>query len=289
MAEAARTHRWGSRVVVAQSGYNGGYGFAINAAARIALTWPDPPRYLHALNSDATPLPGSLTRFIEFMDAHPQAGLAGSVVHSVRGSTVYAFRFPSARGELEGNAQLGLVTRLLGDHAVSLPAMDQDTQVAWVPGTSVVIRAQAFLDCGGFDEDFFLYFEEIDLCRRLREKGWSVHFVAGAGVHHLGSLATGMTDTSTRMPAYWFAARRRYWVKHHGRAHAAFGDAMAVAGLGIALLTHGLKRTPVAHRPGLILDQTLYTLKHLLDPAPVSAAPKPRPATITTTVADTGA
>ena len=53
--------------------------------------------------------------------------------------------------------------------------------------------------------------------RRLKEAGWKVFYVADAPITHIGSLATGMTDESRRMPRYWFESRRRYLVKHHGR------------------------------------------------------------------------
>ena len=281
----AREQGWGARVVLMQSGYNGGYGYGINVAIQEALSWPQRPRYLYVINPDAKPLPGSVQKLVQFMDAHPEAGVAGSTVHNDNGSFVSAFRFPSVLGEFEGNINLGVVSKLLQEHQVPLAPPGRDLTVDWVPGTSMLIRAEVLATAGGFDEDFFLYYEEIDFCRRVINAGWKVYFVEGAGVSHIGSLATGMADRTRRMPSYWFAARRRYFVKHHGRLYAAAADAAWFTGHLIRKAADRMLSREPSTRPHLARDFARYALRHVTAPAPRSAAPHPKPASVSAQVA----
>jgi GT2 family glycosyltransferase len=242
------------------------------------MKWPSPPRYLYIINSDASPLPGSLERLVQFLDDNPSVGLAGSTVHNDDGSFVSAFRFPSLFSEFESNANLGVVSRLLDRHRVPLGPPGRTTPVDWVPGTSMMIRATAFARVGRFDEEFFLYFDEIDLCRRIRQAGYEVSFVEGAGVKHIGSLATGMGDETKRMPGYWFAARRRYFVKHHGRLYAAACDAAFLGGHVLRKAADRVLFRESGARPHLGMDLLRYALAHVTQPAPPSAAPGAKPA-----------
>jgi GT2 family glycosyltransferase len=278
LVEAAGVHGWAPRVQVIQAGFNGGYGYGINVGAQATLSWPTRPRYLYIINPDASPLPGAIDRLVRFMDENPSVGLAGSTVHNVDGSSVSAFRFPSLLSEFESNANLGIISRLLDRYRVPLePPPERTMQVDWVPGTSMLIRNPAFDGIGRFDEDFFLYFEEIDLCRRIREAGHQVYFVEGAGVKHIGSLATGMGDETRRMPGYWFVARRRYFVKHHGRLYAAACDAAWLGGHVLRKAADRVLFRDSGSRPHLGMDFLRYALAHVTEPAPPSAAPKPKP------------
>jgi len=277
LGAGAREHGWGERVVLLQSGHNGGYGYGINVAIKEALSWPNRPRYLYVINPDAKPLPGSVQKLVQFMDAHPEAGVTGSTVHNDNGSLVSAFRFPSVLGEFEGNVNLGVVSRLLHKHQVPLAPPGRNTTVDWVPGTSMLIRSEVLETAGAFDEDFFLYYEEIDFCRRVINAGWKIYFVEGAGVSHIGSLATGMADQTRRMPPYWFAARRRYFVKHHGRLYAAAADAAWLTGHLIRKAADRVLSREPSSRPHMAEDFARYSFRHVAAPAPLSAAPKPKP------------
>jgi hypothetical protein len=277
LVDAAHVHAWAPRVVIVQSGYNGGYGYGINVGAREAMSWADSPRYLYIINSDASPVPGAVDRLVRFMDDNPSVGLAGSTVHNDDGSFVSAFRFPSVFSEFESNANLGFISRLLDKHRVPLGPPGRSVEVDWVPGTSMLIRGSAFAKVGRFDEDFFLYFEEIDICRRFHDAGYAVYFVEGAGVKHIGSLATGMGDESKRMPAYWFAARRRYFVKHHGRLYALACDAAWLGGHVLRKAADRLLSRESGTRPHIGMDFLRYSVAHWSAQAPLSAAPKAKP------------
>lgn len=259
----------GAAVVVVDAEHNGGYGFGINVGVRAAMRAARPPRYIYVLNPDAVAEPGSLARLLAFMDAHPEAGLVGSTIRGPEGEVQgQAFRFPSVWSELESNARLGPISRLLERHIVSLRPPGT-TEVDWVPGTSMLVRTEVFTQGGWFDHGFFLYFEEIDFARRLKGAGWKVFYVADAPITHIGSLATGMADQTRRMPRYWFESRRRYLVKHHGALYAAAADLAWLAGHAIYQLKSSLgseKDTPT--RPGIGRDFVKFGLEQALRPAP---------------------
>lgn len=209
------------RVRLILSAVNGGFGAGNNLGLACAMSDGSAPDYFYVLNSDAFPDPGCLSSLIAHLQNHPKAGFAGS---HVRGEDdldhCTAFRFPSIAGEFEGAARLGVMTRLLAGSVVA-PALPQTSaKVDWVAGASVLIRARMLREIGVFDENFFLYFEETDLCKRASRAGWDCWYVPDSRVVHIGSVSTGMKNWQ-RMPAYWFQSRQYYFLKNHSRPYAA--------------------------------------------------------------------
>ncbi len=208
-------------VRVIQSAHNGGFGAGNNVALRPALHAEDPPEYLYILNSDAFPARDAITALVTFLDAHPKAGIAGSYIHGTDGEPhLTAFRFPSLASETMSGFRLGLLARLLPDKEVPIrPMPTQTRQVDWLAGASMMLRRELLQEIGLFDETFFLYFEETDLCRRAQLAGWQCWYVLESKVAHIGSVSTGMKNKDRPMPRYWFDSRRHYFTKNHGRAY----------------------------------------------------------------------
>jgi hypothetical protein len=107
----------------------------------------------------------------------------------------------------------------------------------------MMLRAAMLEQIGQFDERFFLYFEETDLCRRAARAGWSCWYVPASRVVHIGSASTGM-KTRRRMPAYWYDSRRHYFIMNHGRAYAAMALLAHLAGGVLHRARTGLARRP---------------------------------------------
>jgi GT2 family glycosyltransferase len=259
------------QVTVVDAGHNGGYGFGINVGVRNALLAPRQPRYIYIINPDAVPEPGSLAALLAFIDAHPEVGLVGSSIRSLDGAAqAESFRFPSVWSELEGTARIGFISRLLARHILSLRPSGT-SEVDWVSGTSMLVRTEVFTRSGWFDQGFFLYFEEIDFARRLKNDGWKVFHVADAPITHVGSLATGMADESRPMPGYWFESRRRYFLKHHGILYAAACDVAWLAGHAIFQMKslRGLLEAPT--RPRMGRDFLKFGPLQWLRPAPYAS------------------
>ncbi len=205
------------RVEVVPSEYNGGFGYGNNFAIRRALASGDRPEYVYLLNSDAFPSEHALAKLVEYMDANPEVGITGSFIHGLDGDAHHtAFRFPTVFSEFEDAMQLGVLTKALARYVVPLPVPETTTEVDWVAGASMMLRTTMLEEIGLFDETFFLYFEETDLCRRAKLAGWPVVYVRDSEVAHVGSASTGLQDLRRRKPAFWFDSRQHYFVKNHG-------------------------------------------------------------------------
>lgn len=202
---------------------NGGFAAGNNAALRPLLQIDDPPAYFHLLNPDTYIRPGAVSKLIDFMEAHPRIGIAGSRLEHPNGSPqCAAFHFHGILSELERGLRLGIASRLLQRWMVAPRPRNVMHKTDWVCGASMMIRREVFDSIGLLDEKFFLYYEETDFCLRARDAGWPCWFVPDSRVVHLEGQSTGATGAAAkrkRLPAYWFDSRRRYFRKHHGAGY----------------------------------------------------------------------
>ncbi len=227
------------------------------------------------LNSDAFPAPDAIARLRAALLADPGAGFAGSHIHGEDGAPhLTTFRFPSLASEFEGAARTGPVSRLLAHRAVPCPAPVATQMVDWLAGASLMMRRDVLDSIGLFDETFFLYFEETDLCLRAARAGWRTLYVPGSRVAHIGSVSTGMKQWD-RVPDYWFASRRHYFTKNHGRAYALAATLAHVAGGALHRGRCALARRAPADPPYFLRDLIRHDAGALLRPA----APVPAPVT----------
>ena len=164
--------------------------------------------------------PGALATLITFLETHPEVGIAGSRLVDADGMPEWsAFRFHSVLGELENGAQLGLLSKVLAPWVLSPPAPPVASPCDWASGACLLIRRRVFETVGLLDENYFMYFEEADFCRRARHAGWTCWYVPEAQVTHLAGQSSGVTGRQAkgkRRPRYWFEARRYYFLKHLG-------------------------------------------------------------------------
>lgn len=205
---------------VIQSGHNGGYGAGNNVGIRAEFSDGSAPDYVYILNSDAFPQPDAIRVLYDYLQTHADVGFAGSYIYGEDGiKHTTSFRFPSLLSELEGAINFGPVSRLLRNHRVSIENLDETAPVDWFAGASVMMRQSLLDQIGLFDETFFLYFEETDLCMRAEKLNFSKVYVRESEVMHLGSVSTGM-KTWQRVPDYWFKSRFYYFRKNHGLFYA---------------------------------------------------------------------
>jgi N-acetylglucosaminyl-diphospho-decaprenol L-rhamnosyltransferase len=195
---------------------NGGFAYGNNRAVERARELDATLGTILFLNPDTVVRPGALRALVSHLESHADVGIVGASIedeNGVRQRTAHPF--PTPLTEFVAGSQLGLADRLLGVPWMGDPAPDRSYACDWVSGACFAVRRQVFESIGLLDEGFFLYFEEVDFCRRARHAGWSCWFVADARVvHHEGS-STGIRQ-ARRRPAYWFASRRRYFLKAHG-------------------------------------------------------------------------
>jgi len=139
-------------------GFTGGN----NIILRPALQSSDPPQYVLLLNADTIVHPSALRKLVDFMDKHPQVGVAGSGLEYLDGTPQRsAFRFPSAVSEFEGSICLGPVSRLLRRWIVALPMPNDACEVDWVGGACMIIRHEVFKDIGVLDEGYYTHYEDV--------------------------------------------------------------------------------------------------------------------------------
>lgn len=219
--EAAIADRgFGSWVTLVRLPKNGGYGYANNQAVQAALASSDPPDYFYLLNPDAYVHPGAVRELVSFMEQRPDVGLAGSQQEQPDGSiNRSAFRFPGVRSELIQGSRLGVLKKVFQDAEIAPPPTDHAAPADWLSGASLLIRRQVFETAGLFDDTFFLYYEETDLCLRARRLGYRCWYVPASRVVHLEGQSTGVTGSQAalqRLPRYWFESRSHYFMKNHG-------------------------------------------------------------------------
>lgn len=257
---AVEAQGW-DRVRVIQAGRNGGFGAGNNVGIRAGLPGGEVPDYVYLLNSDAFPAPETIRLLRDHLEASPRLGMAGGYVGGEDGVPHQTlFRFPSIASEFEGAARTGPITRLLRRHVVPLPIPDAPvTPADWSAGCSLMMR-QAMLDqIGLFDETFFLYFEETDLCRRAAQAGWGLDYLRNAPVVHIGSESTGMKRWA-RTPDYWFDSRWHYFSKHHGRGGAVLATLAHLAGGALHRLRCRINGGAVGDPPHFLKDLARHML-----------------------------
>lgn len=268
------------QVVARNRGFTGGN----NLVVRPALASADPPEYVLLLNADTIVEDGALEALVDFMDAHPRAGIAGSRLLNADG-TIQAspFRFLGVVNEFDRAFRLGIVSRLLSRWWVVPRAPDAAAEVEWVSGASMILRRTMLDEIGLLDEGLYTYFDDVDLCLRARRAGWQTWYVPSSRVIHLEGASTGLAFRSPkRRPDYWHQARRRFFLKNHGPAYAAAVDAAFILGYAAWRVRRRLQRRPDRDPPHLLADavrnsvfRTGFAVTEVANPAMQEASPGP--------------
>ncbi len=200
---------------------NLGFGAANNLALAIARG-----RYFVLLNSDAFFTSGALGRAIRHMDETPDCALGGSRLVGRDGSAQPSSRcFHSVLNDvlvLSGLASRYPKSRFFGRFDRTWADLEVPASVDWVPGAFCILRPEALRKIGLFDPAFFLYYEEVDLCLRLKRAGFSVWYWPDVTVVHLGGESSrGRTDLdfspqASQVVLWRMRSTLLYYRKHHG-------------------------------------------------------------------------
>lgn len=221
LAEAHAQRRWGERVTLWLEAENHGFGRGNNIVLHALTKRPAPPDYVFLLNPDAQLENEAIAILADRLDGARQAAAAGAGIALPSGLPVTAaFRFPSPWSEFVQALNFGPVSRLFRDRLVPLPMDHPDGPVDWVSGAAVMMRLEVVREMGGFDPDFFLYYEEVELMFRMRKQGHWILYVPAARVQHVEGAATDVKSghpVRKRKPAYWYHSWRLYYLKTRGR------------------------------------------------------------------------
>ena len=205
--------RYGDRVTIVENGANLGFAAACNRAF-VKTSAP----YVYLLNPDAELKEGALRIMVDFLDRHPNCGIAGSRIYNLDGTIqrdavgefdtwAGAFLRSSAWGELP------LFRRYANGASFRQWDYNSARPVDVVIGAAMAIRRALLDEIGYFDEQFFLYHEEIDFAKRAADAGWKTWYVPQSEAVHEGrASARGAYSVDARKKR----SRRAYWLKHHG-------------------------------------------------------------------------
>jgi len=240
---AIQTNQWSDWVTLITAEKNGGFGYGNNVGFKYALENHPTVDYFHLLNPDAQLKPGALASLTTFLASHKDVGIAGSSFLNEDGSLwPISFRFPTVYSEIDAGVSWGLVTKLLKKHSIAVNMEQVAQPVAWVLGASMMIRREVVEQLKGFDESYFLYYEETDFCIRAKRLGIDTWYVPESVVTHISGQSTKITERNVkpqRFPSYWYESRRMYFMKNHGLAYTITTDLCTVA----AYILGNIKRT----------------------------------------------
>jgi N-acetylglucosaminyl-diphospho-decaprenol L-rhamnosyltransferase len=201
--------------------------------------------YLFFVNPDARLVRGASAALLEVAEAEPEAGALGPFILGPggdRGALNTGFE-PSLRSSI-GHFLFAARFPLVGGWfpPLQLPAGSETRHPDWVSGAAMLVRRDGFRAVGGFDAAMFMYMEDVDLCRRLREHGSRIRYVPEARVRHELGGSQG-ADQAER----WYRAFHAYLVAHRGAAEARASALSATVGLGARALVL-LRRNPAQAR-----------------------------------------
>jgi len=190
----------------ANLGFAGANNIAFNRASG---------EYLLLLNPDTIVQPGALQTLLSYLAENSRAGAAGARLLNPDGSLQ-----PSCSPESTLSREFARLFHLKGVRPDGYYEMkDWDTaaprRVDTLLGACLMVRRTAQLQIGAMDETFFMYSEEVDYCRRLRQAGWEICWVPQARVVHLGAQST--RQAASQMFLQLYLAKVQYFRKHYGR------------------------------------------------------------------------
>lgn len=182
---AALVHEAFPGVSLISNPQNRGFAAANNQGLRIARG-----RYALLLNPDTRVEPLALSQVVRFMDAHPEAGACGCMLVDEGGAVQHAVRrFPTFRSALASKTILGnagLFRKSYDRVKMRDVTLDEVMEVDQPSGAALFLRRNALEKAGLLDEGFFIFFEEVDLCRRIKMAGYKIYFFPDARIVHYG-------------------------------------------------------------------------------------------------------
>lgn len=241
---------------------NGGFSYGNNIGIELARKALPNAKYLLLLNPDIVVQHLAFLPMIDFLDRNPNVGIVGSRLEELDGMPqISAFRFPTFWSEVDAGLRFGFVSNLLSKHLVAPPVRTESHRTDWVAGASMLVRTDVLDDVGLLDEHFFMYYEEVDFCRRAALAGWECWYVPESRVVHLVGQASGINSADKKpkqRPSYVHESRRRYFQKHHGRLYAILADLAWLTSYPLWRLRRFIQRKPDTDPPQLWWD----TLRH---------------------------
>ncbi len=198
-------------VEIIESKVNLGFGAANNLAMKRARG-----EYFLLVNTDAFLESDALRELLSAANRHPRAAVVAPRVLNADGSRQKSvWPFPTPAQSWGENLGLNWFARRFNERLRKSHSPDDEGEIPWAIGACLMVRRAAYQQIGGFDARFWMYAEETDWQKTMRENGWQIVFAPAAYVTHLGG-ASGAG--SARVSREFYASMENYTLKHHGRA-----------------------------------------------------------------------
>ena len=224
----------GAPVVVVRPGKNLGYGAGVNRGLAALTGREPPPPWVLVANADLHVHPGAVDALRRVLEAHPAWALVGPQIHADDGSVYPSVRrFPSFL-DAAGHALLALFNPenpFTKRYNPGVPEDAEAVEAEWISGSCFLARRGAFEELGGFDEAYFMYAEDMDLCWRAHHAGWGIGFTGAAEVTHIQGVSTA------RHPYRMMAAHHRSALRFTARTTSGWRRVL----LPLAVLVLGLR------------------------------------------------
>ena len=226
------------QVRVVENGANLGFAKGNNPGIRAAQG-----EFVLILNPDTIIHEGSLDKFVAFANQHPEAGAFGCRILNLDGTYQVSCRlFPTVKRYWISALylhHLARFSRLFTFEEYVGWKGDSERQIDWQSGCCVMFRGQLLKTLGGFDEQFFYHFEEVDLCRRVWDAGFPILFTPQATITHLGGQSVNRFPI--RFEIEKLRSRHRYFYKHFGPAGARQCRRLSIAAIRVRQAGYGIK------------------------------------------------
>ncbi len=157
-------------------GFTGGY----NRALKLVKA-----EYIILLNSDIAPKKNWLPPLIKEMEENSKIAICVPKIKSYRQPNLFEYA-GAAGGYIDKYGFPFCKGRIFNKIEEDTGQYNQSSSIFWASGAALMIRSKLFYETGGLDEDFFAHMEEIDLCWRLKNRGWNIKYIANSEVYHLG-------------------------------------------------------------------------------------------------------
>ena len=228
-------------ITTVRPGGNFGYGAGVNRGLAVLAGLDPPPEWVLISNSDLVVHPGALAALKAALVARPSWAIVGPRIFDETGNVYPSVRHFPSFSDAAGHALLGVVhprNRFTRRYNPGTPEGKETEAADWVSGSCFLARRSALEELGGFDEAYFMYNEDMDLCWRAHHAGWGVGFCGAAEVTHIQGVSTA------RHPYRMMLAHHRSALRFTVRTTSGWRRAalpLAVAVLGLRLVIASIR------------------------------------------------
>lgn len=228
-----------ANLVVVRPEKNLGYGAGVNRGLAVLASALPTPEWILVSNPDLIVHPGALEALQCALNERPAWAVVGPRIYNEDGTVYPSVRqFPSL-GDAAGHALLAFFNpqnRFTKRYNPGTPEGEGLADAGWVSGSCFLARRQALEELGGFDEAFFMYAEDMDLCWRAHQAGWGIGFTGGAAITHVQGASTAQHPYKM-MLSHHRSALRFTMRTTSGWRRLALPLAVVVLGLRMAMAT----------------------------------------------------